>query len=453
MSEIDLQKEAAFKVVKTLQSEGFLSFFAGGCVRDRLLGRIPKDYDVATAALPEEVETLFPKTIPIGKAFGVIAVVDGKETVEVATFREEMGTLDGRHPKIVLFSAAKEDALRRDFTINGMFYDPIAKQLHDYVHGQHDLEKKIITAIGDPTERFKEDHLRMLRAVRFSHNLGFALDPKTEEAARTMAPLITKISAERIEMELSRTLTDSLRPGDALTHLHQLGFLEHILPEILPMVGQEQSPLLHPEGDVFKHTVLMLNLMNEEPQATSYTPRELAYAILLHDAGKPSTARVELSTDKPPQIRFDDHAAIGAEMAAAILTRLKFPTQAKKNIVAAIRGPMRFMDAQKMRISTLRKMIGAENFDLELELHRLDSLGSQTPLDTYTFLKNYIEEMAHEPILPEPWICGHDLISMGITEGKRIGEILKEAYDAQLEDQFASRDELLGWIRSSYPSK
>jgi len=719
MSEIMQQKDTALKVVQALQAEGFLAFFAGGCVRDNLLGRKPKDYDVATDAFPEEVEALFPKTIPIGKAFGVVAVVDGKEIVEVATFREEVGTLDGRHPETIMFSAAKEDALRRDFTINGMFYDPVAEQLHDYVHGQRDLEKQIITAIGDPSERFQEDHLRMLRAVRFAHNLGFALDPGTEDAIHDMAHLIAKISAERIEMELTRILTDSPRPGDALEHLHKLGLLEHILPELLPMVGQEQPPQFHPEGDVFEHTVLMLNLMNEQagmpapqdlPEAKhvgqaslpahpedelarnpfrpvelseslhttrrrlphwmqdsriyfvtfrladsiakaklnqwkeeleiwrhnqpnpeseenlseqsrryrkkqqewldqgygscvlrnpevseiveqtllnfdgeryrlgdyvvmpnhvhlivapgigfhlpdimhswksfsaqqinkllgqtgvlwmdesfdhivrreyflekfgiyiqdnpekarlkpnayrmgkgsldieaqneqagmptphkestdkhvgqaslpahpedkqTYTARELAYTVLLHDVGKPPTASIGPGTDGEPRIRFDGHAAASAEMAKETLARLKFPNKEKKNIVEAIHGHMRFMDVQKMRTSKLRKMIGADIFDLEMELHRLDCLGSHAMLDNYTFVNNYMEEMANEPILPEPWLCGHDLIEMGIKEGRLIGQILKEAYDAQMEDRFADRGELLEWIRSSYPS-
>jgi len=463
MSKIIQQRDAALKVVKKLQSAGFLAFFAGGCVRDKLLGRKPKDYDVATDAIPEEVEDLFPRTIPIGKAFGVVAVVDGKEMVEVATFREEVGTLDGRHPETIMFSAAKEDALRRDFTINGMFYDPFAEQLHDYVNGQRDLEKRIITAIGNPVERFKEDHLRMLRAIRFAHNLGFALDPKTEEAIRAMAHLITNISAERIEMEVTRILTESPKPGDALQQLYDIGLLEHILPEILPLAGQEQPPQFHPEGDVFEHTVLMLNLMNEHVghpagaglpahpvEKPSYTARELAYTVLLHDVGKPSTASIGPGTDGEPRIRFDGHASIGAEMTEEILTRLKFPNKEKQHIVEAIRGHMRFMDVQKMRTSTLRKMIGAEAFHLEIELHRIDCLGSHAMLDNYDFLKNYMEEMAHEPILPEPWLSGHDLMDMGIKEGKLIGKVLKEAYDAQMEDRFANRKELLEWVRSSY---
>ncbi len=450
MDKKDHQRESALAVVETLQAKGFTALFAGGCVRDHLLGRTPKDYDVATEAFPEEVEALFPKTIPIGKAFGVIAVVIGKEIVEVATFREETGTLDGRHPETILFSAAKEDALRRDFTINGMFYDPVADQLHDYVHGQRDLEKRIVAAIGDPAERFREDHLRLLRAARFAHTLDFQIEPRTEEAVRRMAHLVSNISAERIEQELTRILVESPRPGDALEHLHKLGLLEHILPELLPMVGQEQPPQFHPEGDVFEHTVLMLNLMGEEKQGASYTARELAYTLLLHDVGKPPTASIGPGTDGKPRIRFDGHAAVGAEMAEAILTRLKFPNKEKKHIVEAIRGHMRFMDVQKMRTSKLRKMIGAETFDLEMELHRLDCLGSHAMLDNHEFLQAYMEEMANEPILPEPWLCGHDLIAMGIKEGKLIGRILKEAYDAQMEDRFADRDELLEWVHSSF---
>ncbi len=445
------QRESALAVVKKLQAEGFIALFAGGCVRDHLLGRKPKDYDVATDAFPEEVEALFPKTIPIGKAFGVIAVVDGKEIVEVATFREEAGTLDGRHPETILFSAAKEDALRRDFTINGMFFDPIKEQLIDYVHGRRDLEKKLVKAIGAPAERFQEDHLRMLRAVRFAHNLGFALDPTTEAAIQSMAALIANISAERIEQELTRILTESPRPGDALRHLYELGLLEPILPELIPMVGQEQPPQFHPEGDVFEHTVLMLNLMAENQQTQSvYTARELAYTVLLHDVGKPPTARIGPGTDGLPRIRFDGHAAIGAEMAEAILVRLKFPNKEKKHIVEAIRGHMRFMDVQKMRTSKLRKMIGAETFDLEMELHRLDCLGSHAMLDNHEFLRTYMEEMANEPILPEPWLCGHDLIALGIKEGKLIGKILKEAYDGQMEGRFADRETLLEWVRENH---
>ena len=454
MSGIVRQKKAALKVVDTLQQKGYASLFAGGCVRDELLGREPKDYDVATNALPDDVEALFPKTIAIGKAFGVIAVIDGKETVEVATFRKEVGTLDGRHPETVQFCADREDALRRDFTVNGMFYDPVTEQLYDYVNGRHDLEQRRIVAIGNPAERFREDHLRMLRAIRFTHTLSFTLDPETEHAIQKMAPLIKRISAERIEMELTRMLVDSPRPGDALQHLHRVGLLEHILPEIIPMIGQDQPPQFHPEGDVFDHTVLMLNLMNAEPaEAPAYTPRALAYAVLLHDVGKPPTARIGTGTDGKPRIRFDGHADVSTGMADVILGRLKLPNKERKHILDAIRGHMRFMDVQKMRASTLRKMIGAETFDLEMELHRLDCLGSHEMLDNHDFLRTYVKEMANEPILPEPWISGHDLLDLGIREGRLVGQILKEAYDAQMEDHFQNRNDLLTWIKSRYGDK
>ena len=449
MNKIAHQKSIALNVVKTLQESGYIALFAGGCVRDELLGREPKDYDVATDAYPEEVEKIFPRTIPIGKAFGVIAVVEGNETVEVATFREEVGTLDGRHPETIMFSAAKEDALRRDFTINGMFFDPIKEQLHDYIYGKRDLEKRIITAIGDPKERFLEDHLRMLRAIRFTHTLGFSLDPDTEAAITEMAHLITKISVERIEAELTRTLTDSPKPGDALRHLHEVGLLQHILPEIIPMVGQEQPPQFHPEGDVFVHTCLMLNLMKQD---SAFTDRELAYSVLLHDVGKPSTASLGTGTDGNPRIRFDGHAQVGAELAEKILTRLKLPNKEKHRIVDTVRGHMRFMDVQQMRTSTLRKMIGAETFDLEMELHRVDCLGSHAMLDNYDYVQCYQGKMADEPILPEPWIRGNDLMEIGIKEGRLIGKILKEAYDVQMEERAASREELLEWVKLTYLS-
>uniref|UniRef100_UPI003562908F transposase n=1 Tax=Pontiella sp. TaxID=2837462 RepID=UPI003562908F len=288
MSEMINQRAAARRIVETLQGKGHTALFAGGCVRDELLGREPKDYDVATDADPDEVENLFPKTVPIGKAFGVIAVIDGGVTVEVATFREEVGSIDGRHPESVKFSAAKEDALRRDFTINGMFYDPIKEELRDYVHGKQDLAKRIVTAIGNPVERFGEDHLRMLRAIRFAHILEFTLAPETEAAIKQMAHLISRISAERIEAELTRILTDSPKPGDALRHLHHVGLLQHILPDLIPMIGQEQPPQFHPEGDVFDHTCLMLNLMNQgqagKPALPEAKPVEQAFQPAIPEA-------------------------------------------------------------------------------------------------------------------------------------------------------------------------
>jgi poly(A) polymerase len=453
MTELGRQKKIALRVVSTLHNEGYEAFFAGGCVRDELMGRTPKDYDVATSARPDDVEALFPKTVAIGKAFGVIAVIEDNLTVEVATFRKEQGSRDGRHPESVQFCAAKEDALRRDFTINGLFYDPLNDAIHDYVEGRADIKRERIAAIGNPTERFQEDHLRMLRAIRFAYTLDFSIDPETDAAIRTMAPLINRISAERIETELTRILTESSRPGDALRHLHASGLLEQIIPEIGPMIGQEQPPQFHPEGDVFDHTVHMLNLLKRDPAPSdAYTPRELAYAVLLHDVGKPPTAGIGPGADGTPRIRFDGHAAIGAEMAEVILDRLRLPNKEQAHIVEAIRGHMRFIDVQHMKESKVRRMIGAETFGLELELHRLDCLGSHEMMDNYDYLKAYITTMANEPVLPEPWITGHDLLAMGISEGRLIGRILKEAYDAQMENRFPSRNELMEWIRQTHCS-
>ncbi len=669
----------ALDILNKIRSAGFTATFAGGAVRDKILGRTPKDYDIATNALPDQIEEMFPKTVAVGKAFGVIIVVQNGIETEVATFREDAGYQDGRRPESVHFCGAKEDAKRRDFTINGMFYDPIADEVIDYVGGKADLEKKTIRAIGDPDRRFAEDHLRMLRAVRFAHTLGFEIEPATRQAIQNHAADLAKISIERIENEFSRTLVESLRPGDALRELVDLGLMEHIIPEILPMIGQEQPPEFHPEGDVFEHTVLMLNLMagqaempaphveqaslpahpfrpveqtpalhqthrrlphweqnnriyfvtfrladsiaqeklkqwkeelelhrknnpdekSEKERTRQYfklredwldkghgscvlknpeiakiveetllhfdgeryrlgeyvimpnhvhlivEPKEghalseimhswkgysaqkineklnrkgsfwmdesfdhivrnessllkfqnyiqdnpkkahlpsetyrlnvgsfkyeqtemsaphvgqaslpahspgfkksLAYTALLHDVGKPDTAfRGE------DRLRFHGHETKSAEMAEVILRRLKLPTQEIKAIVIAVKGHMRFKDVQKMNKSTLRKLMGAETFDLELALHWLDCTGSHGLLDNYDFLLKKAEEMKNEPVLPERWISGRDLIDLGVRPGPRIGELLKVAYDAQLDGTFDTRENLINWISTLF---
>ncbi len=429
-------EHTALKILKQIRKAGFTAFFAGGSVRDKLLGREAKDYDIATSATPDQIEALFPKTVAVGKAFGVIVVVeDGTET-EVATFRADGGYQDGRRPDSVHFCGAEEDAKRRDFTVNGMFYDPIEDKVIDYVGGQADLEKKIIRAIGEPEKRFAEDHLRMLRAVRFAHILDFAIEPATRAAIKKHAPDLAKISAERIENEFSRTLTESIKPGDALAELVDLGLMEHIIPEILPMIGQEQPPEFHPEGDVFVHTCLMLNLMKNPTRA-------LAYTALLHDVGKPATAF--MGEDR---IRFHGHERKSAEMAEEILRRLKLPVKEIKQIVTAVDGHMRFKDVQKMNKSTLRKLMGAETFDLELELHRLDCAGSHRMLDNHQFLLGKAEEMKNEPILPEKWITGKDLRELGVPPGPQMGALLQQAYDAQLEGRFPDRTALLDWLKA-----
>jgi poly(A) polymerase len=433
---MDSREHTALEILKQIRKAGFTAFFAGGSVRDKLLGRPAKDYDIATSARPEQIEALFPKTVAVGKAFGVIVVVqDGTET-EVATFRSDGGYQDGRRPDSIEFRGAAEDAKRRDFTVNGIFYDPLEDQIIDYVSGQEDLKKKIIRAIGDPDKRFAEDHLRMLRAIRFAHTLGFTIEPATRAAIQKHAPDLAKISAERIENEFSRTLTESLRPGNALKELVELGLMEFIMPEILPMVGQEQPPQYHPEGDVFVHTCLMLNLMKNPSRA-------LAYTVLLHDVGKPSTAF--MGEDR---LRFHGHERKSAEMSEDILRRLKLPTKEIKQILIAIDGHMRFKDVQKMNKSTLRKLMGAETFDMELELHRVDCSGSHGLLDNYYFLLEKAEEMKNEPILPDRWITGKDLRELGVSPGPRMGELIQLAYDAQLESRFETRDALLAWFKT-----
>ena len=433
---MDSSEHTALNILKQIRAAGFTACFAGGSVRDRLLGRPAKDYDIATNARPEQIEALFPKTVAVGKAFGVIVVVqDGTET-EVATFRADGGYQDGRRPDSIEFCGAEEDAKRRDFTVNGMFYDPVDDRIIDYVGGKADLEKKIIRAIGDPDRRFAEDHLRMLRAVRFAHTLGFEIEPATRAAIQKHAPDLAKISAERIENEFSRTLTESLRPGDVLRELVALGLMNCIIPEILPMIGQEQPPQFHPEGDVFEHTVLMLNLMK-------HPSRALAYTALLHDVGKPATAF--MGADR---LRFHGHERKSAEMAEEILRRLKLPVKEIKQILIAIDGHMRFKDVQKMNKSTLRKLMGAETFGLELELHRLDCSGSHRLLDNYDYLLKKAEEMEKEPILPERWVTGKDLRELGIESGPRMGELIQLAYDAQLEDRFTDRTALLDWLKT-----
>ena len=422
-------------VVARLHAAGFVAYWAGGCVRDRLMGRIPADYDVATNARPDAVESLFPGCIAVGKSFGVLRVPAGDHFYEVATFRGEGDYRDGRRPGTVVFSDPETDAQRRDFTINAMFYDVDGDRVLDYVGGRADIDARVIRCVGDPLLRFQEDHLRMLRAVRFSFTLGFRLDAPTADAIRQLAPLIARVSAERIEQELTRTLVESIHPGDAVAELDRLGLLSVVLPEVAAMKGQPQPPEFHPEGDVFAHTLLMLNLMRTRSI-------ELAYAALLHDVGKPGTA-----TDAGDRIRFHGHAAEGAAMAAAILKRLRFPHDTVDRVVACVRDHMRTMDVRRMRQSTLRRLVGAPTFETELELHRLDCLASHGGLENYEFLVEFRDRLRAEPVLPAPWVTGRDILEMGVPEGPQVGAWRRTAYDAQLDERFPNREELLAWLR------
>lgn len=418
------------RILETLRQNGHEAYLVGGCVRDLLLGREPKDWDIATDARPDRIEALFPKTLAIGKAFGIIAVVDADgSTVEVATYRADAPYADGRHPGAVAFTDAREDALRRDFTINALFLDPATGEIRDFTDGQADLRAGIIRAIGDPAARFGEDHLRLLRAVRFAATLGYAIEPATFAAVQKLAPQIHRISAERIRDELFRLLTESAKAGAALQLLRDSGLLREILPEIDAMTGVEQPPEFHPEGDVFTHTKLMLDNLPPNPAL------RLALSVLLHDVGKPPTAQLITLPDGSPRWRFENHAPVGAEMARAILERLRAPNALVDDVCAIIAGHMRLADAPKMREAKLRRLIGAPTFEDELELHRLDCISSHAKLDVFDFLKAARARFAAEPVLPPPLVTGRDLIALGHVPGPHFSKILQDAYDRQLEGQ------------------
>lgn len=432
--------QGAGVIVATLRDAGFEAYWAGGCVRDFLLGRPSKDIDIATNARPEQVQALFPITHAVGRAFGVIIVEQSGNAYEVATFRRDTSYSDGRRPDSVHFTTAEEDARRRDFTINGMFYDPVAGRILDYVGGQADLAARVVRAIGNPLDRFTEDHLRMLRAVRFSNTLQFQLDSTTADAMRKLAPALERISTERIQTELIRTLTESPKAGDALEMLDSTGLLAVVLPEVAALKGVEQPPEYHPEGDVFRHTVLMLNLMKDP------TP-ELALSVLLHDIGKPPT-QTRGSENGRDRIRFNGHADVGATMAEALLTRLHCSRALTDHVVACVRGHMRFMEAPNMRVATLRRMVMAPTFTTELELHRLDCLGSHGHLDNYNLARNFAESVSREPVRPTPLLRGEDVLAAGVPAGQLVGSILKEAYDLQLEGRLTSAQQAREWLRT-----
>ena len=427
----------AAEIVATLQQAGFAAFWVGGCVRDFLLGREPQDFDLATDAKPEQVEKLFHKTIPVGKKFGVVVVVEDGLQFQVATFRAEADYQDGRRPEKIVFANAEADALRRDFTVNGLFYDPLTKKTHDWVGGEADLRAKIIRTIGAPEERFGEDHLRLLRAVRFAAQLDFTIEPQTFAAIQKLAPKIKLISAERVREELLKLF----RPPHAqrgLVLLRDSGLLEPILPELAATVDCEQSPDYHPEGSVFNHLCLML------AKLPVGAPEALPWAVLLHDIAKPVTAARDAATGK---IHFYGHEKVGADMAEKILQRLKFPNQPTEAIVTCVRNHMQFKDVMQMRKATLRRLLLRETFPLELELHRLDCLGSSGGLEHYNFLVEQAEELKHQPQIHPPLLTGDDLIALGVKPGKDLGMLLAEIRELQLADELKTPDEARAWVK------
>ena len=426
----------AREIVAQLQRAGHTAFFAGGCVRDQLLGIEAKDYDIATSARPDEVQQLFPRVTDLtGKSFGVLRVMVGEETFEVATFRQDGAYQDGRHPQSVQFATAEEDAQRRDFTVNGLFFDPVADRLIDYVGGEADLRADILRAIGDPVARFTEDHLRLLRAIRFAVRLKFKIEPKTWEAIRAHATLIRTVSAERIRDELNKIFTAD-KPELGLDLLDQSGLLAEVLPDVAAMHGVEQPPQFHPEGDVYEHVRLMLSKI-KEPNL------ELALGVLMHDVGKKPTSK----TDDNGRIRFNEHESVGAEMTEQIMTGLRYDNKTIHTVRELVQHHMQFKDVPKMRASTLKRMMARPTFPLELELHRIDCESSHGDLKHWEYLTHELENMSPEQIDPPSLISGRDLLAMGIPPGKTIGRILEAVRIAQLEEAVQNRHEALDMVR------
>lgn len=429
-------KDAAAAIVRDLRDAGHEAFFAGGCVRDLLRGVDPKDYDIATSARPEEIRRLYPKADAIGAHFGVMLVRRAGFPFEIATFREDGDYLDGRRPASVTFSDAASDARRRDFTINGMFYDPLENRVIDHAGGRADLAAREVRAIGHPEDRFREDYLRLLRAVRFATVLGFEIETGTWEAIRAVAGRITVISPERIREELDKIWLspDRVRGFDLLV---ASGLMEAILPEILALRGCEQPPQFHPEGDVFTHTRLMLSLL--APDASL----PLVLAVLFHDIAKPATFALDPADGR---IRFNGHEKAGAEMAAGILRRLRYSNAVVEAVVSAVAHHMQFKDVAKMRTSTLKRFMARDHFEDELELHRIDCLGSHRLLGNHEFLVAKRREFAGAPLLPKWFLNGGDLLARGWPSGPEIGSLLTEAHDLQLEGTLSSREEALAWL-------
>ncbi len=447
-------KQHATDIVRTLRERDYQAYLVGGCVRDLLLGHEPADYDVATDATPQQVMEIFPQTFAVGAQFGVVLIPlpkndDGTtaagpdETVpvvEVATFRSDIGYSDGRHPDEVRFSRdPREDVRRRDFTINGLLLDPITSEVLDFVGGREDLKAGLIRTIGEPAYRFREDKLRMLRAVRFAARFGYGIDPTTFAAIQQLAPQIDEVSRERVREELTKMLTEG-HARRAFELLDETGLLKEVLPEISAMKGVEQPPQFHPEGDVFIHTMLLLEKL---PPGSSQT---LAWGALLHDVGKPPTFRVA-----PDRIRFDGHVEVGVKMTAEMCRRLRFSNDDTEQILALVDNHMRFADVQRMKESTLKKFLRLPAFEEHLELHRMDCLSSNGIVESYEYARDKLRAIPPEAIRPQPLITGQDLIEAGYEPGPRFKEILGAVEDAQLEGRLASREAAMEFARREFP--
>jgi poly(A) polymerase len=437
-----LKRFIAEGIIGRLRQSGFEAYFVGGCVRDFIRGVVPGDYDIVTSAKTDEVMALFEKTVPVGAKFGVVMVIADGHPFEVATFRSDDVYEDGRRPLRVHFASAKEDVLRRDFTVNGLLMDPATGDIIDYVGGRDDIQNKILRTIGDPVLRFNEDYLRMLRAVRFAANLDFALDEAAKAAIAANASRITVISAERILEELGKILTrGGARRG--LELLSETGLLKMILPEVDKMRGVEQPPRFHPEGDVWQHSLIMMDILSKE--TAPHTNPILAWATLLHDVGKPLTR-----SQDDRGIHFYGHTQIGESVASDILNRLRFSRAQRETILNLIHQHMVFMNVQKMRPARLKRFLRMPDFDLHLKLHRLDCLASHGMLDHYTFCVDQLQNMEIGELNPPRLLTGDDLVAMGYVPGKMIGQILRALEEEQLEGRLDSRDEAIRFVREHW---
>jgi tRNA nucleotidyltransferase/poly(A) polymerase len=449
----NLLKETAIGVVRRLKEKGFTALFAGGCVRDMLMGIVPEDYDIATDARPDDIINIFRRTVPVGVNYGVVIVMEKDFEFEVATFRSDGAYSDGRHPDTVTFCDARGDALRRDFTINGMFYDPIEDKHFDYVEGEKDLKAQLVRAIGDPFERFNEDRLRMIRAVRFTCRFNFKLDDKTAEAIKKYSDKILTVSMERIRDEFRKILTGP-NPHTGIKMLDYLNLLGEILPEVTAMKGVKQPENFHPEGDVFIHTMLTLAKLDEDRKSEAigdehhlrssgldrknlFNSWELAMAVLLHDIGKPVTFEIA------DRIRFNNHDNVGSKMAEKICDRLRMSNAEKERITWLVKMHLYLRHAQEMRISKLKRLFAHEGYPELAELYKVDSLSSTANMDDYNFCQNMFEQMEEEEIKPEPLINGNDLISLGLKPGPIFSKILDTIKDEQLEQKITTKEEAL----------
>ena len=432
--------KAAQKIAHTLNQQGHTCYFAGGCVRDTLLSRTPNDYDLATSATPKQVLKLFPKSDSIGAHFGVMLVKVHGMPFEVATFRTDGTYTDNRRPDSVSFASPQDDASRRDFTVNGLFQEPLTGEIIDFVNGSVDLEHKIIRAIGNPVARFQEDALRLMRAIRFATKLDFEIELNTWHAICENAHLLEHIAIERIQAEFNQILLHKDR-ARGLELMVKSGLIRYCIPEVLELIGCEQPPQFHPEGDVYVHTKIMLDMLSGEPSL------ELCLAVLLHDIGKPATYTYHPEEDR---IRFSGHDKVGAEMAEVILKRLKYSNKIIEDVCAMVNNHMNFMNVRFMRTSKVKRFMARPTFQLEMELHRVDCGSSNGITENYEFLRGKEVEFAAEPLIPKPLISGKDLISLGYAPGPDFKPIIEAIQNEQLEGTITTREQALTWLAENH---